>query len=233
MTGKYLKRKIKKYSKLICETIKNIPHEIRRFFVKFTIKNKDFTVISNNCWGGRVYKYLKIPYRTPTAGLYFFAEDYLKFISDLHHYLSLPLEFISPEKSRYYEEIKKRNDLERPIAVLGDIEVVFRHYSTAQEAEEKWNRRKARVNYENMIFKFSKMYSCTDKHLEIFDSLPFNNKFILTNKQPLKYNCEIFLKDKTKSDELLNDTIPFPRNVSLKKVLNNPPEKYPDNGFNI
>ncbi len=237
MTGRFIKRKAKKFCRNIQQAFvkifKGIPHEIRRFFVKRSITNSNFTVISNNCWGGRVYKYLGLPYLTPTAGLYFFADDYLKFISNLHYYVNLPLRFINPEESKYYDELVSRGDTNRPIGVLDDVEIVFRHYNSKEEAQEKWNRRKQRINYDNIIFKFSRKYRCTEKELRIFDSLPFKNKFFLNNRLPLKYGCEVYWKEKWHEEEIVLDSIPFPGNIDLKKVLNNPPEKYPENGFNI
>ncbi len=229
MRGQYFKKKIKKF----IDNFKHPCFEVKRFFVKRSVKNKDFTVISNNCWAGKVYQYLDMPYLSPTVGLYFFASDYLNFISDLHHYLDMPLKFVPAEESKYYQQLKERNQLDKPIGLLDDVEIVFLHYKSAQEAEEKWNRRKARVNFDNIIIKTSDMNLCIENHLKAFDSLPFNNKFILTKNRPLKHKCEIYIKDKNKSDELVNDTIPFPRNISLKKILNKPPEKYPENGFDI
>ena len=44
------------------------------------LNRADFTVISNNCWAGSVYRYFGLPYLSPTAGLYFFASDYIKFV---------------------------------------------------------------------------------------------------------------------------------------------------------
>ena len=41
-----------------------------------------FTIISNNCWAGLVYQHFGLPYNTPTAGLFFFAQDYLEDFED-------------------------------------------------------------------------------------------------------------------------------------------------------
>lgn len=43
------------------------------------------------------------------------------------------------------------------IGKLDDIEVVFLHYKSEEEAYQKWNRRKKRINYNNLIFKFNDM----------------------------------------------------------------------------
>ncbi len=226
MKGRYLKRKLNKLTKQICEKTKKFFFEIRRFFVKRSIKNKNFSVISNNCWAGRVYQYLDMPYLSPTAGLYFFAPDYIKFVSDLRRYLATELRFIEAEESKYYEELKKRNQTDKPIAVLDDVEIVFLHYKTQEEAAEKWNRRKERVNYDNIIIKFSRMNLCTDKEIDAFCDLPFKNKFVFNTKKNNRRECEFFWKGNIKDGEIKNDTIPFPNRIKLKKFLNKTPESY-------
>ena len=229
MKGRYLKRKLNKLIKKTNENISKFFFELRRFFVKKSIKNKNFSIISNNCWAGRVYQYLDMPYLSPTAGLYFFAPDYIKFVSDLRRYLATDLRFIKAEESRYYEELKKRNQTDKPIAVLNDVEIVFLHYKTQEEAAEKWNRRKERVNFDNIILKFSRMDFCTEKEIKEFDKLPFNNKFVLNNRLPLKYESEILWKEDYHEEGILRDTIPFPGNLNLAKLLNKTPERYPNN----
>ncbi len=233
MKGKFLKRKLNKFRKQSKENIEKFFYEIKRFFVKKSIKNKNFSIISNNCWAGRVYQYLDMPYLSPTAGLYFFAPDYIKFVSDLRRYLDTPLRFINPEESKYYDEIKKRNQTDKPIGILDDVEIIFLHYKTKEEAEEKWNRRKERVNFNNLIIKFSRMDLCTEKEIEQFDTLPFKNKFVLNNRLPLKYKSEVYWKEEWKEIGISRDTIPFPGNLRLNKLLNNNPINYPKEGFNF
>lgn len=229
MKGSYAKRKLNKLWKWLC----NRPYEIKRFFVKRSIKSKNFSVISNNCWAGRLYQYLDMPYLSPTAGLYFFAPDYIKFVSDLRRYLNTPLRFIKPEESKYYDELKKRNQTEKPIGILDDVEIVFLHYKSKDEAEEKWNRRKERVNFDNIILKFSRMDLCTEKEIEQFDSLPYENKFVLNNRLPLKYKSEVYWKEEWSEIGISKDTIPFPGNLRLNELLNNNPMNYPREGFNL
>ena len=226
MKGKFLKRKLNKFRKQSKEKIEMLFYEIKRFFVKKSIKNKDFSIISNNCWAGRVYQYLDMPYLSPTAGLYFFAPDYIKFVSDLKRYLDTPLRFIPPEESKYYEEIKRRNQTDKPIGILDDVEIVFLHYKTKEEAEEKWNRRKERVNFDNIILKFSRMNLCTDKEIEAFCKIPFDNKFVFNTKKQVKYSSEIYWKGKIINNEITNDTIPFPGPAKIKKLLNKSAKSY-------
>ena len=231
MRGQYLKRKLNKILIKTKEKIENFFYEAKRYFVKRSVKNRGFSIISNNCWAGKVYQYLDMPYLSPTAGLYFFAPDYIKFVSDLRRYLDTPLRFINPEESKYYEEIRKRNQTDKPIGILDDVEIVFLHYKTKEEAEEKWNRRRERVNYNNIILKFSRMDLCTEKEIKEFDSLPFENKFVLNNRLPLKYKSEVYWKEEWKETGISRDTIPFPGNLNLAKLLNINLKEYPQNGL--
>jgi len=223
----YTKRKLKKIKKRLAEFFVNI----RRKAVKRLIKKRDFSVISNNCWAGRVYQYLDMPYLSPTAGLYFFTPDYIKFVSDLRHYLSCELEFIDPCDSRYYKYLAERNQLNVPIAKLDDIEIVFLHYKTPQEAAEKWYRRAKRVNYDNIILKLSRMNLCTEKEMAEFAALDFKNKILINDRRDVKYDCEIYADLASDEYGIVNDTQPFPGKVNIIKILNMEPAPYPDGGL--
>lgn len=59
------------------------------------LNNKNFTIISNNCWGGHVYRYFNLPYDSPTIGLYLFSADYIKFIGNLKYYIEKEITFIN------------------------------------------------------------------------------------------------------------------------------------------
>lgn len=232
MRGAYTKRKLNKFWKKCKEKVFSLCYEVKRFFVKRSIKSRDFTIISNNCWAGRVYQYLDMPYLSPTAGLYFFAPDYIKFVSDLKHYLDTPLKFIKAEESKYFEELKTRNQLGKPIGILDDVEIVFLHYKSKEEALEKWNRRKERVNFDNIILKFSWMNLCEEEHLEKFDDLPFENKILLVDASRKSiYKSGVYYKGEANIQGMKTDTQPFPCNVKLHKLLKKTAEKYPDNGL--
>ncbi len=227
MAFAYTKRKIKKLKKRIAKFFYNL----RRKIVKRFVKRRDFSVISNNCWAGRVYQYLDMPYLSPTAGLYFFAPDYIRFVSNLKHYLGCKLEFIKPEDSKYYELLKERNQLSVPVALLDDVEIIFLHYKTPKEAAEKWYRRASRVNYDNIIIKLSRMNLCTEKEMAEFAELQFDNKILINNRKDKKYDCEIYAPLPSDEYGIINDTQPFPGKVNIIKILNKKPVRYPDGGL--
>lgn len=108
------------------------------------LKTKDFTIISNNCWGGTVYEAYDLPKGSPTVGMFFIAKDYIEFLSDLKGYIAGKLVFIKPEESRW-KEMKEVSDDKRfghyPVGVLSNgkntIEIFFLHYHSEQEARDK------------------------------------------------------------------------------------------------
>lgn len=132
------------------------------------LNNTDFTIISNNCWGGICYEYFGLPKLSPTVGCYFYAEDYIKFISNLEYYLKNDMKMINAQQSKHFLSLKKKGQLNIPIGRIGDIEVVFLHYKDSATALEKWNRRVKRVNFDNLIIKFSYMNECTDEIFQKF-----------------------------------------------------------------
>ncbi len=140
----------------------------------------NFSIISNNCWAGSVYRYYGLPYLSPTAGLYFFADDYVKFAGNLRHYLSAQLESISLEESRHKDQLILKKQMSIPLGKLDDIEIVFLHYPTFKEAKDKWGRRVNRINWNNLFIKFSEMNGCAERDLLAFDEIPHQNKICFT-----------------------------------------------------
>lgn len=187
----------------------------------------DFSIISNNCWGGSVYRYFGLPYQSPTAGLYFFASDYVRFSANLRHYLALPLEFIDVRESSHYDVLKKRGEVDKPIALIDDVEIVFLHYPTAKDAAEKWCRRVDRINWDNLFIKFSQMNSCTDEDLRKFDEIDFPNKVCFTAMPRPDLKCSAFHPASVKGGQILNDTDRFSQGLDLYGWLNRDPVSYP------
>ena len=57
-------------------------------FLRIPLKNKDFSIFSNNCWGGVVYDRYALPYRTPTIGLWIPPKDYIKLLKNSKLYFN-------------------------------------------------------------------------------------------------------------------------------------------------
>lgn len=185
---------------------------------KNKLVNKNVTIISNNCWGGHVYRYLGMEYLSPTIGLYFFADDFVKFCNNLKYYIDQELKFIDAEKSKYYNEICKKDE-KCPIGVLDDIEIFFLHYKTAEEALEKWNRRKKRIVWDNLVLKFSEQNCCSEKEVIEFDKLSYERKFVFTTKD-YHISSQILWGGVCVKGNIPNDTILFREYIDPIKFIN-------------
>lgn len=188
---------------------------------KLRLNDKSFTIISNNCWGGHVYRYFGIPYLSPTIGLYIFSDDYIKFLNNLHNYMQMDLTFIPIDKSKYQDILRQRGgkNASCPIGLLGDIEIVFLHYDNPKEAKEKWNRRKARINWDNIVVKFSEQNLCTLEILKKFDELKYDKKIMFVTRE-YGFQSEVVSKEYYGQHEIANDTIHFRRYINLSRLIN-------------
>lgn len=172
------------------ESIKKAREFIYRLYLKGVNKNKDFTIISNNCWGGGVYEDLSLKYLTPTVGLFFYAPCYIRFLKNLKNYLEYPMEFKS---TSFYQG---DNDINYPIGILnGDVEIHFLHYKSEAEAATKWNERKKRINFDNLFISFSDRDLCTLHLAKEFDLLSYDNKVFFSAKQIPEVKSLIYLKE--------------------------------------
>lgn len=210
-----MKQRIHRYRMKLRKIMNHIFGKFRRLGLNDT----NFTIISNNCWGGVIYEYYDILKNSPTVGMYFFAEEYIRFISNLKYYLNLKLEIVTYEDSRYKDVLIKKNQTACLIGKLEDVEIVLLHYYSADEAIEKWERRCKRVDYDNLIFKMSEMNLCTLEHLRAFDEFPAERKVLFVSKD-YGFKSQIVLKQWSKIGEIKDDTTRFKQHLNLKKLIN-------------
>lgn len=149
------------------------------------LKNKDFTLLCNNCTGAFILHDLNVQYNSPCVNLFIEEADFIKFVKRLDYYKSQKLNFIESDK-------------EYPVAKLDDITVYFMHYDSSEQAEKKWTERFARINKDNIFIMLHQRETCTDEILKAFDELPYKYKVAFTCKHypQLKStyyiaNCEI------------------------------------------
>lgn len=177
--------------------IKNRTANIVKYINQKRLKNRNFTIISNDCWGGVLYKELNLEYTSPFIGLMLMAPCYIKMLKRLDFYLEIPLEF--KEKSIYSKLNLLRETEQRfyPIGMLKDIEIHFFHYQNKEEVIDKWERRKERINWDNLFIKFAAdKDECTVKEMEEFTKLDYPRKLCLTNHNYEKLNDNfVWLKE--------------------------------------
>lgn len=197
---------------------------------KKQLKSTDFTIISNNCWGGMIYESYNLPKESPTVGMFFMAKDYIDFLSDLKGYINGTLTFIKPEESRWKKMPQVSGDKRfghYPVGVLSNgkntIEIFFLHYHSEQEAREKWERRIQRINWDKLLVKFNDQNGCTEKEVDGFMKLPFKNKLFFTCKHwQMKMGGYTVIRQFPKHDFIMASYEPFGKNkyINITSVIN-------------
>lgn len=138
------------------------------------LKNNDITIISSNCNGGVISSDLGLEFKSPFVNLFIKSSDYIRILSDLKGYMSEELRFVQETDPIY-------GDVNYPTAYLKDAKIYFMHYSTEDEARDAWNRRKARINWDNLYVIFTDRSGCTMDDLRAFDKLPYEHKVVFTH----------------------------------------------------
>ncbi len=144
-----------------------------------TIREKldgiEFSIFSNNCLAGYFYHDAGREFTSPTINLSFDGPDFIRFLENPQHYLSMDPVFIDTGKTF-------------PVGLIDDIEINFVHYKTEQDALDAWNRRKERIVWDNIFI------VATDhdglylpEMLERFDALPYKNKIMFTAQNYPQY----------------------------------------------
>lgn len=134
---------------------------------KNNIDIDDCTIISSNCIGGMIYHDLGLKFKSPTINLYFTCHDFALFINNLKYYLSLtPVEFSCDDF---------------PILKLGDIKLFCQHYKNSNEAIDAWERRKERIDLNN-IYVIATDRDCSDYNdLKLIDQAPYRKTIFVSN----------------------------------------------------
>ena len=205
------------------DKLNNVKSNLVKYKNRIGLKNKNFTIISNNCWGGFVYQKFGLEYMTPFIGLFIFAPDYIKLLNDFENLIFSKVSFIEPKSSRYIQEILVDDKLPKyPIGILNnDIEIHFLHYKSEKEALEKWNRRIKRINFDNMLVKISENDRCTEEIINKFEELNFKNKICFTSKEYKDIKCASQIKECENLQYVYGEWQYYENYIDIKNILNN------------
>lgn len=161
--------------------------------------DKDTSIISSNCFAGRVMQDLKIKYNSPTLGLWFMPDDFPRFCKNINFYLNADIKLLEHSKNelREYKRTHPRKH-PYPVGCIGnDVEVHFLHYHTEEEAFSKFKKRAQRVNTSKLIFIGFEQNGCTEEDIKAFNNLPYSNKLFFSS-HPFPYECVIYIKEFSK-----------------------------------
>lgn len=168
--------------------------------------NKDVSIISSNCVGGVISHELGLRFNSPTVNLFFKPDDFLKFISDLPKYCEAELIENKEHKKLY------------PVGQLDDINVYFLHFVSFDDAKEKWDKRKKRINYDKLFFIMLQRDGCTYENIQQFDSLDYKNKVIFTSKSMPEIKSAFHINGSALNGEV-NDLCGYKSKLSGKRWI--------------
>ncbi len=145
------------------------------------------TILSDDCWGGVISRYLGLPQNSPFVNLHLSKSDYLKFLKNPNYYLNSELK-CAQEGDIYICQI--------PHGTLGDgeckITLGFNHHVSFKDAANDWNRRVSRVNWNNIFVKMS-VDNANLNIIKTFEELPYDKKVCFAPKKLDDYKSTVYL----------------------------------------
>ena len=133
----------------------------------------DFTIFSSDCLGGILYHDLRRKFLSPTINMWFEERDFLKFCLSPQYYLNCDFQFLSEQEK----------DVPYPVGCLGDcdrrIRLYFEHYPTNQSCVENWDRRKQRIQWNNLFVVMSDL-DLSDEDIALFYQIQAKRKIMFT-----------------------------------------------------
>lgn len=185
-------------------------------------KGEPMSIISSNCFAGRIMQDLNMEYNSPTLGLYFMFPDYILFLKDLGHYLTSEIVFVEHSKYQLGDDRRAEWTISHhwyPIGLLdGNVEIHFLHYRSEKEAADAWHRRAARVNMDNLLIIGMDQNLCTEQDIREFDKLPYQRKLFFSTHNLPDLTSNVFL-DKFSGKDSVGNPYKYP-DLYYKKLLN-------------
>ena len=174
-----------KKTKDVIKTVWRFPFQ-RLYRLK--LRNRHFSLITCNCIGGALSNDLGQQFRSPTVNL--IIPEYLKFAGNLKHYLGIPIVpgvGVTPHGW--------------PIGMVGDIQILGVHYQSYDDLSQAWERRRIRVNFDNIFLIATDEYIKTPQDIESFSKLPYP-KVLFKSHNEINYNFEVYIPGSDKRDNV-------------------------------
>ena len=130
------------------------------------------SLISRDCVGGVLCSDLGMEFSSPTVNLFIPEEEFLLFCRHLEAFLSAEPEEV-PEHGESYP-------VGRLATEFGTVTLHLMHYASFSEAAQAWERRKRRVDFDNLRIIFHTPPGLPEALAEQFEQLPFDHKVLLS-----------------------------------------------------
>lgn len=129
----------------------------------------NFQLFALIVWGV-ISHYCGKEFLSPTVNLWIKQDEFIKMCCNLRHYMEQKLVFID-------------TNMGHPVALCDDIKIYFNHDHNEQEAEQKWERRKKRINYDNLYIIMYVGDGITKEDMQKLESVPCQNKLVLSSEK--------------------------------------------------
>lgn len=194
---------------IVLDLVKKIRFKFRDVLInaknRKNLNNRTPSIICSDCTGGTIYHDLRLQFDSPTINLYINAKDFIKLVKNTYSYLNAPMKKI--ESPYLY-----------PVVKIDDIKLFLVHYKTVEDAQSAWNRRKNRIEWDNVFYVMNDRNGCAEEDIAEFDSLPFPNKVIFVHDEKLaeKYASAFYIKGSRKR-KFVNVMTSYQHKLGIKR----------------
>lgn len=164
----------------LIEKFFRIYYEIRRKVRHRLLKNKDISIITNNCLGGKLAHDFGLQINSPMVNMRMTTGDFVEFFSKQDEYLKqefIDAGNISDACKSAFRKVGG-GDIDFPVAMIGNIHLYLQHYESFEVAKEAWERRKKRVKDKKFYVLVTKLQD-NENVIEKFNKVPVDNKLVL------------------------------------------------------
>ena len=130
------------------------------------LRKSKLSIFAKNCWGGNIYHRFGLQFLTPTINMFTSDEGFLRFLKnpqqDMKEELILEKMQINPDLNINY-----------PVFSISNTSWYMNHYPNVEIAKQKWQERKKKINWFNLLVM---MYTDDSATLKEFDKLPYAKK---------------------------------------------------------
>lgn len=182
-----LKRRIIEWWKR-CPLYLFVQKRINHHFMK-KLQNENFTILCSNCIGGYIYHRLEQQFNTPTINTYIKPSEFIYFCLNLDYYLTQKLHFIETPNDYPIAQLIGNGD-------IPTITVSFIHEESIENANKNWERRKTRVNKDNLYVIYHLIDGLTVEEAKKLTGFPCNNIVLLTAKPIPEIPWSYYIKPK-------------------------------------
>lgn len=162
-------RKTVKQQRTMTDRIMDRLRRVYRIFWRRQLRNRNMTIIANNCCAGMMYHDLGQRFDSPTINLWIPDGYFFEFLNHLEHYVHSAPEQVFLDGIQY------------PVGRItrGESEIIihFIHYDSFDAARQKWLERGRRINRDNLYIVFN---TTENSYIDQFLKLKYKHKVMLT-----------------------------------------------------